>query len=39
MRIEPSLKDAFEAQLPPYASVSDILRAYMTRVAKGKEQP
>ena len=35
MRIEPSLKEAFSKSLPPYASISDIIREYMIDVAKG----
>jgi hypothetical protein len=39
MRVEPSLKEAFETQLPKYASISDILRDFMIRVAREEEQP
>lgn len=34
MRIEPSLKEAFEKSLPRYARVSDVIRDYMIKVAK-----
>jgi hypothetical protein len=37
MRIEPSLKEEFEKKLPRFASISDAIREYMLRVAKGQE--
>lgn len=36
MRIEPSLKEEFEKQLPRFASISDAIREYMIRVAQGE---
>lgn len=36
MRVEPSLKAAFEEQLPRYASITDVIRDYMIRVARGE---
>lgn len=36
MRIEPSLKEKFEDQLPRFASISDAIREYMVRVARGQ---
>lgn len=33
MRVEPSLKEEFERQLPRFASISDAIREYMIRVA------
>lgn len=36
MRIEPSLKERFEDELPRFASISDAIREYMIRVARGQ---
>lgn len=36
MRVEPSLKEEFERQLPRFASISDAIREYMIRVARGR---
>ena len=38
MRVEPSLKEKFEEQLPRFASLSDAIREYMIRVARGKSE-
>ena len=38
MRVEPSLKEEFEKKLPRFASISDAIREYMIRVAKGKSE-
>jgi hypothetical protein len=38
MRIEPSLKEEFEKQLPRFASISDVIREYMVRVARGHSE-
>jgi hypothetical protein len=38
MRIEPSLKEEFEKQLPRFASISDAIREYMIRVARGHSE-
>jgi hypothetical protein len=38
MRIEPSLKEQFEDQLPRFASISDAIREYMIRVARGESE-
>jgi len=37
MRIEPSLKQAFQEQLPRFASISDGIRDWMIRVAKEEQ--
>jgi hypothetical protein len=38
MRVEPSLKEEFENQLPRFASISDAIREYMMRVAQGQSE-
>jgi hypothetical protein len=38
MRIEPSLKEEFERQLPRFASISDAIREYMIRVVRGQSE-
>lgn len=38
MRIEPSLKEEFEKKLPRFASISDAIREYMIRVARGQTE-
>jgi hypothetical protein len=38
MRVEPSLKEEFEKQLPRFASLSDAIREYMVRVARGQSE-
>lgn len=38
MRIEPSLKEEFEEKLPRFASLSDAIREYMIRVARGQSE-
>lgn len=38
MRIEPSLKEEFEENLPRFASISDAIREYMIRVARDKKE-
>lgn len=39
MRVEPSLKKAFEAKLPRFVSITDAIRDYMKEVAKGERDP
>jgi len=39
MRVEPSLKEAFEDRLPKFVSITDAVREYMMRVAKGEQDP
>lgn len=39
MRVEPSLKEAFEERLPKFVSITDAIREYMLRVAKGEQDP
>lgn len=38
MRVEPSLKEEFEENLPRFASISDAIREYMIRVARDKKE-
>ncbi|WP_251951708.1 hypothetical protein [Salinibacter ruber] len=38
MRVEPSLKEKFEDQLPRFASISDAIREYMIRVARRESE-
>lgn len=38
MRVEPSLKKEFERKLPRFASLSDAIREYMIRVARGQSE-
>lgn len=38
MRVEPSLKEEFEGELPRFASISDAIREYMIRVASEKSE-
>ncbi len=39
MRVEPSLKEAFEERLPKFVSITDAIREYMLRVATQEQDP
>lgn len=38
MRVEPSLKEEFESQLPRFASISDAIREYMIKVVRDQTE-